>query len=88
MSGKLHLIYMKPLLKLDDISYLNETTILTIKISFCFLSPKYFFNYVSLKLRFQLITRFVHLDYDVHYDAYVDVTTFEKQDGGEIARDS
>ena len=33
----------------------------------------------SLKLRFQLIN-FAHLDDDVHYDAYVDVTTFKKQD--------
>ena len=38
-----------------------------------------FLNYISLKLRFQLITRFVHLDYDVHYDAYVDVTTFQNK---------
>ena len=26
----------------------------------------------------------MHLDYDVHYDAHDDVTTFKKQDGGEI----
>ena len=32
--------------------------------------------------------RFAHLDYDVHYEEYIDVTTFKKQDGCEIALDS
>ena len=30
----------------------------------------------------------MHLDYDVHYDACLDVTTLKKQDGVEIALDS
>ena len=35
----------------------------------------------SLKLRFQIIT--FQSFYDMHYDAYVDVTTYKQQDGGD-----
>ena len=41
----------------------------------------------ALKVRCSLL-RFAHLDYDVRYDAYVIVTTFEKQDDSEITLDS
>ena len=30
----------------------------------------------------------MHLDYDVHYDTYLDVMTLKKQDGSKIALDS
>ena len=48
----------------------------------------------SLKLSFQLITfrafreHFGHLDDDMNYEANDDVTTFKKQDGGQIALDT
>ena len=76
MSGKLHLICMKTevfMLKLDVIYTKFHTSVKRKKINFN--SYNYNFSFIhsysvfiimfSLKIRFQLIVCFAHLDYDV-----------------------